>query len=125
MLHLAYLYLNDPAPTELYPLSLHDALPISRCDAGEQAGGGAAAVAFEQELVFEAVDDRLDPLPDPADRRVGPVGLVMSARPQQQRAQLAHGRFEVGAGETFVADDRRTVDRGGLKQRERGFAFAA
>src|SRR6266516_5573627 len=75
----------------------------ARCDAGEQAGGGAAAVAFEQELVFEAVDDRLDPLPDPADRRVGPVGLVMSAWPQQQRAQLAHGRFEVGAGETLVA----------------------
>ena len=33
-------------------------------DAGEQSGWGAAAVAFEVELVFEAVDDRLDPLPE-------------------------------------------------------------
>src|SRR2546430_17349132 len=46
----------------------------ARCDAGEQAGGGAAAVALEQELVFEAVDDRLDPLPGPADRRGGGGG---------------------------------------------------
>src|SRR3990167_8320202 len=27
----ARLFFNDPAPTEIYPLSLHDALPISRC----------------------------------------------------------------------------------------------
>src|SRR5438093_379809 len=93
----------------------------SRGDACEQAGGGAAAVAFEQELFFEAVDDRLDPLPDPADWWVGPVGLVVSAWPQQQCPQLAHGGLEVGAGEAFVADDRRAVDRVGLEQRERRF----
>src|SRR5437868_3748279 len=79
-------------------------------DAREQAGGGAAAVAFEQELVFEAVDDRFDSLPDPADRRIGPVGLVVSARTQKQRAPLADGGFEVAAGEAFVADDRRSFD---------------
>jgi hypothetical protein len=49
-------------------------------DAGEQSGGGAAAVAFEVELVFEAVDDRFDPLPDPADRRLGST-LATSAGP--------------------------------------------
>src|SRR5205823_10623648 len=27
-LHCAYFFLNDPAPPELYTLSLHDALPI-------------------------------------------------------------------------------------------------
>ena len=32
-------------------------------DPGPQAGGGAAAVAFEAELVFQRPDDRLDPLP--------------------------------------------------------------
>jgi len=63
----------------------------ARGDAGEQPVGGAAAVAFEQKLVFEAVDDRLDPLPDPADRRVGPVGFVGPAGPQEQGAQLANG----------------------------------
>src|SRR6266446_5767463 len=76
-------------------------------DSGEQTGGGAAAVAFEVELIFEAVDDRFDPLPDPSEWWVGPVGLVGSTRAQQERSQLAHGRFEVGAGEAFVADDRR------------------
>lgn len=94
-------------------------------DAGEQSGGGAAAVAFEQELVFEAVDDRLDSLSDPADRGVGSVGLVVSAGSQQQRAQLADGGLEIGAGEAFVADDRGAFDRVGFKQGERGFAFAA
>src|SRR2546430_583376 len=93
-------------------------------DAGEEAGGGAAAVVFEVELVFEAVDDRFDPLPDPADRRVGTVGLVVSAR-SQQPAQFAHGGLEVGAGEALVADDRRAVERVGFEQRERGVPFAA
>jgi hypothetical protein len=67
-------------------------------DAGEQSGGDSAAVAFEQQLVFEAVDDRFDPLPDPADRRFGPVGLVGAAGSQEQCAQLVDGGFEVGAG---------------------------
>lgn len=64
-------------------------------EAGEQAGGGAAAVAFEQELVFEAVDDRFDSLSDPAGRQVGPVGLVAAAGAQEQRPQLTGGGFEV------------------------------
>src|SRR3990172_5370982 len=29
-LSLTLFFFNDPAPTEIYPLSLHDALPISR-----------------------------------------------------------------------------------------------
>src|SRR2546430_6193003 len=37
-------------------------------DAGVDAFGGAAAVAFEVELAFEGVVDGLDPLADPADR---------------------------------------------------------
>src|SRR3990167_7095264 len=40
-----FFFLNDPAPTEIYPLSLHDALPISQlrsspiaaCSASERA----------------------------------------------------------------------------------------
>src|SRR3954449_3684561 len=31
-------------------------------DAGEQSGHGVRAVAFERELTFDRVDDRLDPL---------------------------------------------------------------
>ena len=79
-------------------------------DAGEQAGWGASAVVFEQELVFEGVDDRFDPLSDPAGRRVGTVGLVGAAGSQKQRVQFTDGGFEVGAGEAFVADDRGAFD---------------
>ena len=68
-------------------------------DSCEQSGGGAAAVVFEQELVFEAVDDRFDPLPDPADRWLRPVGLVGAAGPQKQRSEFADGGFDgTGAG---------------------------
>src|SRR5256886_8283394 len=28
-----FFFLNDPAPTEIYPLPLHAPLPISKCDA--------------------------------------------------------------------------------------------
>src|SRR5206468_7408870 len=36
-------YFNDPAPTEIYTLSLHDALPISAALGGLAAGGRRAA----------------------------------------------------------------------------------
>src|SRR5690349_23594979 len=38
MLSLLFFFFNDPAPTEIYTLSLHDALPISV----EGGAGGAA-----------------------------------------------------------------------------------
>jgi hypothetical protein len=37
-------------------------------DAADQAGEGAASVAFERELVFERVEGRFDPLVDAAER---------------------------------------------------------
>src|SRR5262249_62423668 len=39
--HLSLFFFNDPAPTEIYTLSLHDALPISRhpARAGAQGNG--------------------------------------------------------------------------------------
>lgn len=95
----------------------------ARGHAGEQTGRGASAVALEQELVFERVDDRLDSLPDPADRRAGPVGLVGAAGAQQEGPELAHGGFEVGAGEALVADQERTLEWVGLEQCERRFTF--
>ena len=96
----------------------------ARGDACEEAGRGAGAVLFEQELVFERVDDRFDSLPDPADRRNGPVGLIGAAGPEQECVQLADGGFEPGSRKALVADDRRAVDRVGFQQRERRFAFA-
>src|SRR2546426_10568593 len=46
-----FFFFNDTAPTEIYPLSLHDALPISRYvqalpqKEGRGKGGGAAKPA--------------------------------------------------------------------------------
>ena len=97
----------------------------ARGDSCERAGGGAAAVVFEQELVFECVDDRSDSLADPADRWLWPVGLVGAAGPQEQRAQFVYRRLEVGAGEALVADDRRALDRVRLQQCECCFTFGA
>src|SRR5207253_10844130 len=34
-LHCTLLFLTDPAPTQIYTLSLHDALPISRSKAAQ------------------------------------------------------------------------------------------
>ena len=61
-------------------------------------------MTFEQELVFEGVDDRLDPLPDPADRRVGPFGSSARLGRKSSARSSADGGFELGAGEAFVGD---------------------
>src|SRR5215213_11270434 len=42
---LFFFFFNDTAPTEIYTLSLHDALPISRLPAGLQAGDARHAGA--------------------------------------------------------------------------------
>src|SRR5438094_8522146 len=73
-------------------------------DAGVDARGGPAAVAFEVELAFEGVVDRLDPLADPAD---GPVAgwLVAAVGPDQaQREPGGEQVLEVPPGEALVAD---------------------
>ena len=73
--------------------------------AGVDAFGGAAAVAFEVQLALEGVVDRLDPLPDPADRSV-PGRLVAPVGADQVQAEAAAEQvLEVLAGEALVADE--------------------
>src|SRR6516225_7817558 len=60
--------------------------------AGIDALGGAAAVAFQVELAFEGVVDRLDPLPDPAD---GPVAGCLIAAVRADQAQPVAGADQV------------------------------
>src|SRR5881394_3673576 len=92
-------------------------------DPAGEAGWGLGEVVFEPELVFERVDDRLDPLADAADRRRGTVWLVGPVGAQQQPAQLGDGGFELDAGEAFVGDDELTGGRLALEQLEHGFAL--
>src|SRR5438876_4553598 len=44
---LIFFFYNDPAPTEIYPLSLHDALPIS--DRVEERGLAVVDVAHDRD----------------------------------------------------------------------------
>src|SRR6266566_5287051 len=72
-------------------------------DAGVDAGGGAAAVAFQVELAFEGVVDGLDPLADPADRPVA-GRLVAAVGANQVHAEPDGDQvLELPAGEALVA----------------------
>src|SRR2546430_7716063 len=75
---LIFFFFNDTATTEIYTLSLHDALPISRTQpfelAGEDDGFGGAVGVHQQDPTIRrcqrALDDR-DDRGDPAAARKG------------------------------------------------------
>src|SRR6266508_6833509 len=75
-------------------------------DADVDAGKGAAAVAFQPELVLEGVEGALDPLPDPAQRAV-PARLVGAVGAQQPGAVAGDELLEVAAGEALVAQQEQ------------------
>src|SRR2546427_11261113 len=57
-------FFNDPATTEIYTLSLHDALPISRSDLAEVAGeiraaGGGRALAIPTDVTNDGAVEAL------------------------------------------------------------------
>src|SRR5258708_27131213 len=62
--HLYFFFFNDTATTEIYTLSLHDALPIYRFDHRAVGRGGA-----EHEIGHDAVERRARGLPALADRK--------------------------------------------------------
>src|SRR5580765_3199162 len=107
------------------------AVEVDGCGEGEDAGGDSAEepgwclgeVGFEPELVLERVDDRLDSLPDLADRRCLSVRFVGSARSQQQSAEFGDGGFELSAGEAFVGDHELAGGRLPLEQLEHYLAL--
>src|SRR5262249_41044367 len=73
-------------------------------DAGGDAVGGAAAVAFEVELALEGVVDRLDPLADPADVPV-PGCLVAAVGADQRQPEAGRDQvLEAVPGEALVPD---------------------
>ena len=75
-------------------------------DAGPEAGGDAAAVAFEAELVLQRPDDGLDPLAEPV-RELPGLLLVLAGRADQGQAQVGAGEEVLGvlAGQALVGDD--------------------
>jgi len=75
-------------------------------DAGADSLAGASAVAFQAELAFEGVEDRLDPLPDPAEVAVA-GRFVASVRAQQGDLKGSDLPFDLASGEALVGQHRR------------------
>ena len=73
-------------------------------DAADEAGEGAAAVAFERQLVFEGVEGRLDPLSDAAEGAEARL-FVFAVGAEQSAVERGDVLFELGAGEAFIGDD--------------------
>jgi len=89
------------------------------CDAGD----GAGAVAFERELAFAGLEDRLDPLAQGTERSEAGC-FVLAARASDPRAEVGRLAFEVAAGVALVADDGdRPVVFDALKEPEADLAL--
>src|SRR5256885_13304981 len=75
-------FFNDTATTEIYTLSLHDALPISfprrRPCAGNRCRGAELPRDAQQQRRFRPPPDRLPPLRDRKSTRLNSSHLVIS-----------------------------------------------
>src|SRR6266849_3488329 len=114
ILSFFFFFFNDTATTEIYTLSLHDALPIS------PAAGGRIAARPRR-----AARRRQLPRPDRQRRRRGPPGLSprsarnalrrpiapADARVRSPRVSSARGR---GAASRGAGDERRGCDPHGI-----------
>src|SRR3712207_8724228 len=74
----ASVFFKDTATTEIYTLSLHDALPISRKGPAREALGAIETLAMGAELALSAVNER----------RLGTVGAALEhGRPGRLRSE--------------------------------------
>src|SRR2546430_2477849 len=109
-----FFFFNDPAPTEIYTLSLHDALPICRAHrralAGiERAELDAGAVSRPGHGAAQRVDlAHQVSLADAADGRIAThlaQGLDALSQQQRARSHACGGEGRLGAGMTAADDD--------------------
>src|SRR2546426_10600104 len=86
-----FFFFNDTAPPEIYPLSLHAALPISGCGRSRtrdcDARGGAPARATVRGLLY---------LPDNVELRVSVVAAPLPGVPRSTGNEQAVGAAEIG-----------------------------
>src|SRR2546430_12267722 len=133
MLTASFFFFNDTATTEIYTLSLHDALPISH--RGQRAAAHRDipdAVHLQQLLrqygggrvVHLAAGERLGGEPEDHDGRVRGVHLVVGgiAREprRQQRARGVQRRLYVARGTVDVAAEVKLQRDVGRAERARG-----
>src|SRR5256885_1256957 len=114
---LFFFFFNDTATTEIYTLSLHDALPISVAQLGRGVPHGAAVPAVSRRRRSHRHDSR---------GRAG-GGLELSHLPEPHPRDGAGARRE-GAGHVARRPERRRqrqAHRGGAAPREAVRALAA
>src|SRR3712207_9246778 len=101
VLRILFFFFNDTATTEIYTLSLHDALPISRH--GPVLGVGAVEVAAQG-------DHQVRLVPQPADRRdVRRAGHQARVVGRQQAAPAEGG--DHGGGQPPGRSEERRVGK--------------
>src|SRR2546430_11896753 len=82
-----FFFFNDTATTEIYTLSLHDALPISR-----ECGGPGLARAVRERVQVSATHERA--ARDGDDQRLGRGGLDRkSTRLNSSHSQISYAVF--------------------------------
>src|SRR2546430_16436824 len=82
---LLFFFFNDTATTEIYPLSLHDALPISPVVAMSRQAGRIGAVNLHERLAVQNDKDELGHLARSLDRK--------STRLNSSHSQISYAVF--------------------------------
>src|SRR2546430_17466248 len=79
MILISLFFFNDTATTEIYTLSLHDALPISLADLTKHLGEFAC---FWTHVLCEGTGRAKTPFPDP------PSGAALAPRSEEHTSEL-------------------------------------
>src|SRR5258708_39385915 len=104
-----FFFFNDPAPTEIYTLSLPDALPISDELRALVAKEPDLRDGAEADFLALAMDDMLHHGGAVRIARLLPLDLSADAEPLEQL-------FEIEAGRGLVVDDRFGVEQSALER---------
>src|SRR5256885_17235741 len=99
-----FFFFNDTATTEIYTLSLHDALPISHLEKIGHAGLGGTQLAPDQAAGLFAVDGEEHPVPAPGSSGLQPCSPVRVSPCSLYRPGAAEGVGGIAQG-----TDRKSV----------------
>src|SRR6201995_6102289 len=90
-----FFFFNDTAPTEIYTLSLHDALPISKPSSSK--GCSAAAIDVQYSSRFFAGDRKSTRL-NSSHTVISYAGFCLQKNTYQEGRELGLGAMALGAG---------------------------
>src|SRR3712207_6892025 len=85
-------FFNDTAPTEIYTLSLHDALPILLATVGLAAAYAVDALTFAASLLAAW---RIRPLPPQGETTRPGLGAIRESRSEEHTSELQSRQYLV------------------------------